>query len=318
MQREFDEFVAYSTDEHSDIDLLVAKQMLKAADEIMRRSPLVGRIHNHRSGRFAMGRLDARETAFNIAAHREEPVVFWVQDRTVDIAENRLLTEAVIRSFHLLPLAERQAWTKTYSRWTTRFPRSRDVAHDLQEVSGAFASKRYGGARDYYRKALMLAEVLLGSSGLGVAGTDNIEGEAVLINTANTYEKYIRNTIARSHADLGFVVCKGDAWPTSLYTDGSRQTIPDIVVYRDRSVKLIADAKYKEPSASDHYQMYVYLQVFGIGTGLLLAPTFNEDTVMRRKFSTADGKSIWEVYLPMMNLEATEELLGGLITHFSA
>ena len=162
----------------------------------------------------------------------------------------------------------------------------------------------------------MLAEVVLGNFGLGVGEGATIEGDSVLLNTADVYERYLRNVIARAHAELGYIVSKGSAWTISLYTDGSRQMNPDIVVSRDDAVKFIADAKYKEPDSSDHYQMYAYLHVMGVEVGLLLAPSFAGDEVVHRRFSSADGKVIWEVYLPMSNLPATEAFLSHLARYF--
>ena len=316
LKREFDEFVLYSLDDESDIDSLVARHLYLAALDILRLGSQIGRVHRRREGSFAMGRIDARATAFNIAAHRREPVAFWSRERTYDIPENRILTEAITQALPLLAKPDRDAFAHVYRRWLSRFTRSRNLIADLDHVSRGFSQGQYGGARDYYRRALMLAEVVLGNFGLGVGEGATIEGDSVLLNTADVYERYLRNVIARAHAELGYIVSKGSAWTISLYTDGSRQMNPDIVVSRDDAVKFIADAKYKEPDSSDHYQMYAYLHVMGVEVGLLLAPSFAGDEVVHRRFSSADGKVIWEVYLPMSNLPATEAFLSHLARYF--
>ena len=316
LEREFEEFVSYSLEDESNIDSLVARRLYIAALDILRLSPQIGRVHRRREGSFAMGRMDVKATALNVATHRREPAAFWIRERTYDIPENRILTEALIRALPLLSGPDRDVLAHVHGRWLSRFPRSRNLLADLEQVSRGFALMRYGGTRDYYRKALMLAEIVLSSSGLGFWEGATVEGDSVLLNTADIFERYVRNVIARSHAESGYVVSKGHAWTFSLYTDGSRRTIPDIVVSRGDSVVLIADAKYKEPNASDHYQMYAYLHVMGVKVGLLVAPSLGGDEIVRRRFSSADGKVIWEVYLPMSTLPATEAFLEQVAHNF--
>lgn len=316
LRREFQEFVSYSLDDESNIDSLVARQLHLAIMDILRRSPQIGRVNRRHEGSFAMGRLDAKATAFNIAARRQEPIVFWHRERTYDIPENRVLTEAVLRAFPLLSEQDRDYFAPIYNRWRSRFPRSGNLMADLEWIGRRFALMQYGGARDYYRKALMLAQVVLGNSGIGFGGASVVEGDSVLLNTANVYERYLLNVIARAHSDSGYVVSKGDARIISLYTDGSREIIPDIVVSHSGSVRLIADAKYKKPDSSDHYQMYTYLHVMGVEAGLLLAPLFDGDEVVSHEFTSTDGKAVWEIYLPMSNLTATEDFLACLVREF--
>ncbi len=314
--REFEQFVSYSLEDESNIDSLVARQLLVAALDILRLSPMIGRVLRHRRGLFAAGRLDARATSFNIAAHTQDPVVFWVRERTNDIPENRVLSEAIVRAFPLLSKPDRDMLANVYQRWLARFPRSRDLGADLEHVSRGFAVGQYGGGRDYYRRALMLADVVLGNHGLGFGQGAVVEGDSALVSTADVFERYLRNVIARSHAEFGYVVSKGDSWTVSLYTDGSRRVIPDIVVSRGGSISFIADAKYKNPDSSDHYQMYAYLHVMDVEVGLLLAPSFEGNDVISRRFSSSDGKVVWEVRLPLSNFPATEAFLKQLARNF--
>ena len=316
LDREFQEFVGYSAEDEPNLDYLVARHLYAATHEILRRSPQIGREHRRHQGLFAKGRLDTRATALNVALKRQEPVVSWSRERTYDIPENRILTEAIIRAQPLLPDVDDDI-TYVYSKWLSRFPRSSNLWADLEHVSRGFAFRHYGGSRDYYRKALMLAQVILGNSGLGFGDMTELEGDAVLLNTATIYERYLRNVIARSHADSGYVVAKAGGWTTSLYTDGSREIIPDIVVSRGGSIRLLADAKYKVPDSQDHYQMYAYLHVMNVASGILLSPSFSDnENITLRQFSTTDGKVIREVYLPMMNLKATEDFLSRIVQEF--
>ena len=312
LEREFEEFVSYSLDDESNMSSLAARQLYVAALDILRIGPQLGRVLRRREGAFAMGRIDAIATTFNVATHRREPVAFWVRERTYDIPENRVLTEALVRALLLLSVADRDSLEHVCERWLSRFPRSKNLMADLEYVSHGFAVRQYGGPRDYYRKALMLAEVVLGNSGLGFGEGTTVEGDSVLLNTADVYERYLRSVIAGTHGESGYVVSHGREWTISLYSDGSYQMIPDIVISRGGSVTLIADAKYKVPVSSDHYQMYSYLHVMDVETGLLLTPSLDGEEVVARRFSAVDGKTIWEVYLPMSSLPATEAFLGRL------
>jgi 5-methylcytosine-specific restriction endonuclease McrBC regulatory subunit McrC len=255
LEREYEDFVSYSIDSEENIDSIVARQLLHSAAEIMKRSPQKGRTARRRVGLFAAGRMDVMETALNIARRKQEPVSYYVKERTVDIAENRVLTEAVGRAWALLDRDNRVELRWAHDRWLDRFPGSRNLTLDMEEVERGFAEGRYGGSRDYYRRALMLAQVILGSAGLGFSEAAAVEGDAILLNTPDIFEKYLRNVVSAAYSEAGYVVTKGGVGVTSLYTDGSFELEPDIVISRDGRTLLIADAKYKLPTAADHYQM---------------------------------------------------------------
>ena len=313
LRREFDEFVSYSAVDEPNIGSLASRQLLFAVADILRLSPQVGRVKRRHEGVFAAGRLDARATAFNTATRRQNPAVYWMRDRTYDIPENRVLTEAIIKSLMMLPLEDREELAVVHDRWLSRFPRSGNIESDLERVGRRFELGQYGGSRDYYRRALMLAQVVLGGFGLAFGERTVVEGDALLLSAANVYERFVRNVIAGSHSESGYVVSDGRAWALSLYADGSHELLPDIVVASGGVVMLVADAKYKEPDAADHYQMYTYLHATRVDVGLLISPGFNSDQVHSKRFLATDGKVVWEIFLPLSNLSATEEFLQGLV-----
>lgn len=318
LEREFEEFVPYTIDEESNVDSLIARQLYISARDILRLSPQFGRSIRRRHATFAKGRINARETAYNLATRRRDPVVSSSRDRTYDIPENRVLTEALVRALPLLSSTDRESLQFIYHKWLSRFTRPVNLQADLESVAHRFARMQYGGPRDYYRKPLMLAEVILGASGIGIGQLSMIEGDAVLLNTATVFERYLRNIIARTHSAIGYGVAAGTSHTASLYTDGSRRIIPDIVVSRDERVTLIADAKYKEPTSTDHYQMYAYLHVTGASVGLLLTPALHGERVTRRKFTSPDHKTVWEIGLPLANIPTTEAFLACLAQDFGA
>ena len=313
LRREFQEFVSYSAGDKTNIGSLAARQLLFAAADVLRLSPQVGRVKRRSEGVFAIGRLDAQGTAFNTATRRQNPAVFWTNERTYDVPENRVLTEAIIRSMMMVSHQDREELAVVHDRWVSRFPRSRNIEADLEWIARRFASEHYGGSRDYYRRALMLAQVVLGCFGLTFGEGTVVEGDSLLLNTANVYEKFVRNVIAGGHSQLGYVVSDAKAWRLTLYADGSHDLRPDIVVSSGGTAILVADAKYKEPVAADHYQMCAYLRASRVDVGVLLAPAFGSDQVGSKRFVTTDGKVVWEISLPLSNLPVTEGFLGGLV-----
>jgi len=314
---EYESFVQYFLDPESQVDFLVAKNLLVAADEIIRRSPLQERVSRRTRGPYLQGRIETVATSLNIARFQDDPVVSHVKRKTVDIPENRVLTEAVIRAWIIVQDKDISNSLQTIKdRWTRRFPRSRNIIEDLDNVERGFSSGRYGGSRDYYRKALMLAQVILGSQGLGLHEGATVDGSAFLLNTADVFEKYIRNTIAESHLDSGYLVSKGGIGSLSLYTDGSFMLEPDVFVSKSGRPILIADAKYKKPDSGDHYQMQVYLRAHGISSGLLISPSFDGTDVNIKEYATSDKIIVREAYLPMQNLASTEDFLASVVSRF--
>jgi hypothetical protein len=317
LEREYADFVSYSVEDEENIDSLVARQLMYAADYIMNRSPQQGRVKRRRESVFAAGQIDVVSTALNLASRKHEPVVYFVRERTCDIPENRVLSEAIVRAFHALNKTDRQELDWIRERWLRQFPRSENIDLDLEEIEEGFASERYGGPRDYYRRPLMLAQIVLGSSGLGFAESVIMEGDAILLNTADIFERYLRNVINEAYSEAGYVVTKGGVGATSLYTDGSFELLPDITISRDGRLKLIADAKYKEPTSGDHYQLHTYMSVNGIKRGLILAPLYEGNEVRLREYSTTDKMVVREAYIPMSNLAVTEEFLGTIVEKYS-
>ena len=163
----------------------------------------------------------------------------------------------------------------------------------------------------------MLAKIILGSSGVGFSGGNQIHGDAVLLNAADIFEKYVRSVVRDAYAEKGFVVTKGGVGVHSLYTDGSFELLPDVVISKNGATCLIADAKYKKPTASDHYQMSSYLAAHNLKRGVLIAPLFSGASVVIKEYSTPNKLVVRELFLPMNDLDATEEALSSLVEDFS-
>ena len=212
---------------------------------------------------------------------------------------------------------ERVGMRPIYEVWRRRFSPSYNVELDVEHVEQGFADGRYGGARDYYKRTLMLARIVLGNAGIGFSEATTVLGDAVLLNTPDIFERYLRNVISDAYSVGGYIVTKSGVGVTSLYTDGSFELQPDIVISKDGATILIADAKYKTPTAGDHYQLHTYLKANGIKRGILLAPLYEGSKVLVKEYATADKVVVREVFLPMEDLNTTEAFLRTLIERFS-
>lgn len=317
LKTEFERFVEYSVDDAPSIDSVVARHLVVSAATILARGPKRIRVQRRRQGAFASGQLDSLATALSTACHKREPVAYLASERTTDVPENRLITEGLLRAWPMLDGPRRAEFRPIYETWMRRYRRSVALQSDLEAVENGFAAGSYGGPRDYYRRALMLALIVLGNGGIGFGINSVVLGDAVLLNTADIFEKYIRNVITEAHSGAGYVVTKGGTSIKSLYADGSFELKPDIVLSRRGQTLLIVDAKYKQPTVADHYQMLAYLAANEVKRGLLLAPQFQGDTVSLKEYATASRTVICEAYLPMSKLDITEAFLARVIERFA-
>ncbi|EMK3671713.1 hypothetical protein V8132_001938 [Vibrio parahaemolyticus] len=313
--KEFETFVESSIDDIESFTSIVFRCFVVCLDEILRKSPIFCRKWESRNLTYIQGRVDVLQTVENLAKGSKTPISTKIKERTLDSAENRILTEAAIRVLANLSDSSDHLKIRVIHQWLGKFERSKTITSDLNRVDRMFALGAYGGSRDYYRKALMLAKIILGASGIGINGEEAINTDATLLNSADIFEKYIRSVIANSYSESGYIVKKGDGRQT-LYVDGSFSLEPDVLIERDSKVILIADAKYKIPDSKDHYQMASYLTSFGVQEGVLLAPNMTEDTIKIKEYLTESNQIIREVYLPMANLSETENFLSKLLATF--
>lgn len=318
LTREYDDFVSYSVTTSESIEQIAARQFLESVAEILRRSPINSRQKATITSTVARGQLVPVATALNVAKRLSNPVVSMAQVKTTQTPENAIISEAVYRAPLFLNEAERLKYASTATRWQNRFLRSVSISDDLETIDRKFAKNGYGGPRGYYQKALMLARVILGAHGFSISDSEhNVSGDALLINTADVFEKYLRRVVQLSHEAYGFVITKAGIDSTSLYVDGSFSLEPDILVEKAGTVALIADAKYKTPTSADHYQMYVYLKRYSANCGILICPNFNSTKVSVKEFLTPDRLVIRELHVPMSDLDRTEATLGSLVRDFS-
>lgn len=314
LRQEFEDIVEVSSIERRGFEQLIYLPFMAALDEILRKSPMQERKNMKFRSKYLVGNISFRETALNIAAKKlADPIVSTKKVKTTDSPENRLLSSALINCFHELSSDSQHKYISVFERWKKRIGLNQLSGNDLNIIENRFNRVDYGGPRAYYKRALTLARIIMGSHGLSLDGTESLNSSGFLINTPDVYEKYIRNVLASAYTEQGYLVKKGSTSFTSLYVDGSYELMPDVYIEKSGTPLLIIDAKYKKPSASDHYQLIVYLAEHRVNKGVLISPNFHSDEVEIINYKSESGFLVKEIYLPMSNLKRSEEFLTNLI-----
>lgn len=314
LQKNFDEFAKYGESNTLSSAWLAARTLANALTEIDKRSPRFGRQRLSRYGNYVAGKLLPVETATRLLLKSEDPVAYISNERTYDTSENRTLGMAAqVAHSYLQP---DDPGRKAAARWS-KLHRKNFHPHDLLSVDKALRSRKAGGSRGYYIRALTLAKILLGEAGLS-ATSGAIEAEGVLLDSAALFENYLRNVLLNSHKKSGIVITKGGGLRNqALYMDGQFELVPDYVFQDKTKILLLADAKYKTPDSKDHYQMMCYMLRYGVKVGAMFGPSFSDETKSIRRV-TPDGLTVWEIQLPLTDLDQTESILAGALTRLSA
>lgn len=317
LRREFENLATYSHAETESIAWFVARSFARSLLEINERSLRFDRKFRIKVGTFASGRILPVETATRLIQLSVEPIVFGSHDREYSSPENRMLGKAAEMAMPFLR-GEHSSLQSAVEHWARRF--SPDfAADDIVKVDRWIAGRKLGGSRGYYVKALSLARVILGQAGLSSDHRHPLEAEGVLVNGASLFERYVRKALVERNKKSGIVITKGGGLrnPT-LYTDGHFELEPDYVFQDASRVLLIADAKYKLPDSKDHYQMVCYLTRYGVRTGVFFFPLFEKKGQKPIRHTTPEGAVVWEVSLPLLDLEVTESILAGTLKQFAA
>lgn len=311
--REFDDFTKYAVGQDASFAVLAARQMVAAAREILRLGATTQRVARAQRMSAAAGYVDPMRTAIALARREADPICTRVRVRSHNSPENRLIAVALLRAARLLQGVEHRDALDVQRRWHMRVKDGTLTASDLATLEELLARNHFGGPRAYYRIAVTLGLVLLGSLGMLLSRDPTLEGEALLMNSADVFERYVRAVISERYASEGYVVTKGGSTVRSLYDNGAFVIDPDVVIEREQSLILVADAKYKEPSADDHYQMLAYLSTTGVSRGVLVTPYGREGKVQLRRLTTSGRLTTTVVGLPMDDLSEAESFLRDIL-----
>lgn len=311
--REYENFARYAVGQDASFAVLAARQMVVAAREILRLGATTTRVSRMRRLSAAAGSVDPMRTAVALARREVDPVCARVRMRSHDAPENRLISVALLRAANLLHGDERSDALEVQRRWHGRVRDTQLGTFDLAVLEELVARNRFGGPRAYYKMAVTLGLILLGSLGMLLGSDPTVEGEALLMNSADVFERYVRAVISEKYAGEGYVVTKGGTTVRSLYDDGAFTIDPDVVIEREQSIILIADAKYKEPTADDHYQMLAYLNTTSATRGVLVTPYGHDGEVQLRRRTTPSRLTTVVAGLPMDDLSASEAFLRDIL-----
>lgn len=312
---EFDQLVALAFDEDVNESWvpLLARSFVRLLQTIEKKSLRAGRARTEARLWYVRGRVEALSTTLSLARHERTPVHCCYKERTTDTAENRVLAAAAAKILQVRGLD--QEARETAVRWAGRI-RMAELADDLETVVGHLRTGRYMGSRPYYIPALLTAHLILAGAGLGFDSERLVEGEAFLLNSSTLFERYVRAIVSRVLAPEGFVVEKGSVPPSALFTDGTCELVPDVMVSDESGFRLLLDAKYKRVPAvpaGDYYQVVAYLTVYELSVGVIVLPMDNPGAAsVSRKF-TADGKVVLEVRVPLNDWRATEAFVGEIL-----
>lgn len=315
-KRELDRIVDYQVDSSKTITDVIAPQFLDSIEYILSRGLFATRAKRLVTSSSAQGRLLPIQTNMRLKSLKDNPVVSIRQERSFDTSENRLLLGA-LNSLQASASAElRRRCLSIASRLSSFVPTVHCLQEDLLDVDKSFASHAYGGARDYYRSSLMMAKIILGCSGLSVNGISTVKGQSILINAPLIFERYLRESISELYASRGFHVQDGGRLGKYLYNGGTFELKPDILAFYKGRIALLADAKYKQPTQSDHYQMMAYLRAFGQDKGLIIKPSDNPSESELVTYTSISGERVYQLGIPLGEPEVVDSILSQVVEKY--
>jgi len=289
---------------------LLARPFIRRLRLIEKESLTTERVPALRQLRHIKGKVKIADSLISLARKEKNPIRTFLRERTVLSLENRLLStaSAILLRMRIVGEAQREV----VSRWA-ELGRGRFITpYELGKISAGLKSHRYTGSRSYYVPALIMAKLIISQAGLNLDSSKGVQGEALLTNIADLFERYVRVLISKLLSPKGYLVEKKESHSPTLFVDGTCELKPDIVISQQGAARLVADAKYKPRStvdASDYYQMRVYLDVFGVDVGLLILPNSSRSGHDLVKRETVEGRKIFELRLPLGDWNKSEEAL---------
>jgi 5-methylcytosine-specific restriction endonuclease McrBC regulatory subunit McrC len=319
---EFDELVhlGYDTDQELPWTLLLARPYLMHLRIIEKSSLMPDRVTKRESKANARGRIYPMPTLRGLALREEKPVYCGFRAKTYVTPENRVLATAVAALVRL------HAVDPTYhdlaQRWLQLVSEHWISEEELRGVMAGLQSKRYTGSRSYYIPALVMARLILAQGGIDLDDRRTTESEPILIDIPNLYERYLRSVIGDYLSPKGYVVEKRTGnRALQLFTDGTCDLEPDIVISSNVGIQLVADAKYKFDSSvpsADYYQMAAYMDRFACPKGLLIMPNRSDSTFRMTSHHLYSGKRVYELRVPLTDWRTTEATLATRVAEVLA
>ncbi|WDV94873.1 5-methylcytosine restriction system specificity protein McrC [Brevibacillus parabrevis] len=263
------------------------------------------RTKEHIRSNYVKGSVNWSKTKINIKKRVKNPIDTKIQVQNYEIPENYLLAAAAKKALNYTTRFSPD-WM-LLNKWAESFGKV-DLLSVLRLVDKRLVQDRISGARSYYKNAIISGKIILGYYGIELG--DDIEGEALLVNTPDLYEEFVRVGCQTVLKEKGIFVTKSFSPPEFLFDNGSCEIIPDLVFYKGDSVIAVGDVKYKEPDSKDYYQLYTYIKKAGIKAGIIFSPCKkgeSEPKIESRK--SFDNITVYDVLIPTKGSEELEKTI---------
>lgn len=311
LRHEFEKFtqVGYTDEGSTSWVSLLARSYFEQLRFIEKNSLRTERVLVNRRRNSTRGKVKLLPTLVSLTHHESSPVHCSYKERTFYTPEHKVLAAGALRLYQLASIDAQHR--DLAIRWANRLV-GRLKESDLLTVLVGLRTRRYTGSRSYYIPALFMARLLLLEAGITFDESADISSEVLLTNIRTLFERYILAIVRVALGDNGFIVDKPTENPQPLFEDGTCNMIPDVMVSNSGGFQLIVDAKYKidKPIAeADYYQMFTYLNSYGVKKGVLVFPTVggSQPSITLRR--TTEGLLIYEIRTPLDDWTITEEFL---------
>lgn len=306
------QFVSWGIEQDADaVAAVLGRRFLSELAQIEANGPRFERVNTRQLRESPSGKILLGPSVKRMRLHSSKPFECIRRVRTSDVPENRVLAAAARIAAKNLKVRENWQLELTF-RWQRKFYRPSLLQADLAITAQRLAEGFYGGPRGAYGSGLTLARLILGQAGMSLEGRTRVLGDSLFVNSATLFENYVRAALAKVLKPMGLTVNKGGSPTQFLYDDGSFELIPDIRVSQGLDTLALGDAKYKDPDASDHYQMAAYMRSYNVSRAFLLCPEYGAAADQIRRHRTSDGRTVTVIRLPLRDLDATEALLADL------
>lgn len=260
----------------------------------------------------AKGRVLIAPTLLSLARHEERPIHCHFRAKSYETSEHRVLAAAAAT---VLTTRISGDTVGTLKRWAGQI-RGQLNPTDFRNIVRRLNAGTYAGSRSYYIPALVMAQLILAQGGFNMASEYSVTGEAILTNMYILFEAYVRITLRNALSDLGYLVEKLETGAPTLFTDGTAELKPDVIISNARGYRLLLDAKYKFDETilpADYYQMAAYLFGYRVSGGMIVRPAVALKSSGVTTRHLAHGGTVHELSLGLLNLESAENALTAAV-----
>lgn len=286
----------------------LAQFFAKELSGIQRQPRMIRRLphtDNHVSVR---GKVDWCKSVQRIRLQSGTPIVSTVQEASLDIPENQLLSMAASICLSLFD-KNSEEW-KTLHHWS-HMPYSKNLSQEkLLRLRALLKTSRLSGAHAYYKNALALSLVILGVDQMGTVSADD---NAILFNMPGLYEDYIRTAFMRKSTLKGYSCQKSFVPRSFMFNDGSCELEPDITIYKGNDPIAVLDVKYKVPDSKDYYQIFTYMKYAKLSEAFVISPFIKHLSTL----TAYDGSKIIGINVSSSNNQELEATAFSIIDNLS-